>query len=833
MKVGAILKKKKFWFIGIPLLCLFLIVETRPIIAQKPPITGALAKTARDNAKALADGLASSRSFIDLVFTAQDVVAISAASSHLFDNTNVALGYTPSFMQMGSSTRINLGLGSVYLNTSCEVALSYPQSYLDHCRLGDLPIPGWMVKPFLNLGVWLVFDSQVSETFDSMLAGLRYENRNLLLSASKSADLRQRVSDSLSSAASVAKVALSNDIPPPEIIEVYLQTLYQSDFNGQSLLLPLKQLAQLASVRSLDNSATEENAAMIWALAIRFGSQRFARLAKVEGSRTDLGVHIRRREDLALHFLYSAILEQVGNENLSFNIGELKEVLDSGAGGSGFSFVDLVADKTGIAFAKRLTSSNANAIEAQQQLANASSERVFYPFSHDLPEGFTEAEFTRIFGSVNSQQYQALASAIDQRIDSIPLYGNAPSKTAPPFGDVRSISNGQWYKIDTHIHSTYSDGKEDIDEIARQAASYGCDAIAITDHGDRNLKGVLSDDFFNDVAMADGRYLNMTVIPGFEWNIPPFNGREHATVLFANESGSKNALAEFRRRFDHYNEKAAKHLSAEPALRWLNQYAAKSQTKPIVIYNHPSRKDSSVDENFFDLSNWIRASDLVIGLSGAPGHQAKRGQDNGSYEGHLRTEHGWDPVASAVDGIWDQLLSNGYRVLGARADSDFHNTRMDYWPCQFSSTHVYSRSNKTNDILTAMRAGNTWAQHGQFIQSLEFVLMNNNNSIKPGERVAVSGPASVTIAIDLQLNTTDWQGFSTSLDELNLVIIDTRGARTVSLLSQVRNSNGKLTLRMPIEIGPQLRAIRLQGRSIQQGLHHYQFMTNPIFFTEK
>ena len=54
------------------------------------------------------------------------------------------------------------------------------------------------------------------------------------------------------------------------------------------------------------------------------------------------------RGDLSLHFLYSVILEQVGKENIGLSIGELKELLDSNEGGSGFSFADLAADKAGI-----------------------------------------------------------------------------------------------------------------------------------------------------------------------------------------------------------------------------------------------------------------------------------------------------------------------------------------------------------------------------------------------------------------------------------------------------------------------------------------------------
>ena len=830
----GLMKKKRVWFIGIPLILLVLIVEVSPSIPQKPTINGQIARLASNSAETLARGLAADNAFINVSFAEEDVLAISTASSHLLDNTNVAIGYNPSFVQVLSSTRVNLGIGSLYLNAMCNVSIATQPSYVKSCSLGDLTLPGWAIKPFVNFAIWLVFDEQVNDAFDNMLAGIRYEDRKLVLNAQKSTDLRERVNTSLSSAAAVARVALSNERPPADTIQVYLNRLYQENYQQGSLLVPIQSLVQLASVRSAENDPKEENAAMIWALAIRFGSQRFARLANVENARTRMGLTIRKRPDLALHFLYSAILAQVGTDALSFNIGELKEVLDSGSGGSGFSFVDLTADKAGIAFAQQLTSSTASAIAAQQTLLMADSERVFFPFSHDLPEGLSERQFSRLFSSVDSQRYAAFEAQIDERIASMALFnGDDSIESAPPFPSVKRIESGSWYKIDTHIHSLYSDGRFSIDEIAQRAANYGCDLIAITDHGDKNLNRVLSEEFFLDVSLADGRYNNMSVIPGLEWNVPPFNGREHATVLFPTRQNSRKALQQFRNQFDHYNSFSAQHLNIQRALEWLDDYASEFEIKPVVIYNHPSRKDSDVDENLFDLSAWMQQSDLVIGMSGAPGHQAKREDNNGSYEQHIDTVHGWDPATTEVGGVWDDLLQKGFRALAARADSDFHNTNMDYWPCQFSSTHVFSRSNKANSILMAMRAGNTWAQHGDFIDKLEFTLDINGLQLHAGQDYRIRSTTLAKLDINIVLNAIDWQGFPTSLDELNLIIVHDNGTKQIPLWSKLNQSGNTLSVSLPIEITPEIRAIRLQGRSIQQGMHHYQMMTNPIFFTKR
>src|SRR5262245_19761065 len=60
------------------------------------------------------------------------------------------------------------------------------------------------------------------------------------------------------------------------------------------------------------------------------------------------------RHDLCQHFTVSAALTAVGGAKAAEAAGLLKELLDAEPGGSGFSFADLAADLSGIAFASRL-----------------------------------------------------------------------------------------------------------------------------------------------------------------------------------------------------------------------------------------------------------------------------------------------------------------------------------------------------------------------------------------------------------------------------------------------------------------------------------------------
>ena len=126
---------------------------------------------------------------------------------------------------------------------------------------------------------------------------------------------------------------------------------------------------------------------------------------------------IRGRLDVAQHFFASAALVAAASKEEALFWGNLKEMTDA-QGGSGFSFVDMAANRAGVRFAERVL----NGSLPIQGLANRFDARHFVPSMHDLPEKLQNKEFIERFGSPSDKRYEAVINEIDKRIAKLPPY---------------------------------------------------------------------------------------------------------------------------------------------------------------------------------------------------------------------------------------------------------------------------------------------------------------------------------------------------------------------------------------------------------------------------
>ena len=187
------------------------------------------------------------------------------------------------------------------------------------------------------------------------------------------------------------------------------------------------------------------------------------------------------------------------------------------------------------------------------------------------------------------------------------LTSGCRSKQGPPVDDsggsgphfVRQIpwvDKGQWIRIDTHIHTTFSDGASTPAEVVQKALQYGCRAIAITDRADRGLKAA-TPEYEAAITAERSAHPDLLILAGLEWNVPPWAGDEHASVLMPGGPGEWKTLADFKQQFDDYQREGRDHAIVEAALKWLAENGTVSGVPPVVVYNHPSLKDSTSMDN--------------------------------------------------------------------------------------------------------------------------------------------------------------------------------------------------------------------------------------------
>jgi hypothetical protein len=187
----------------------------------------------------------------------------------------------------------------------------------------------------------------------------------------------------------------------------------------------LRPLFELAYQRSTLENAIDENRVVISAINDYVNKKETKKLLSVPDSMPTMGqqysAFLYKRIDLAQHFIGSAALTASVNKQAAQIAGEEKELSDA-HGGSGFSFIDLAADKAGTRFGEMATSSPENARKMQKAMSEIKDYSDFMPDPRDLPEHMNEDDFKQRFESVNSPVYQDIVKQIDARISAAPIY---------------------------------------------------------------------------------------------------------------------------------------------------------------------------------------------------------------------------------------------------------------------------------------------------------------------------------------------------------------------------------------------------------------------------
>ncbi|WOJ95071.1 PHP domain-containing protein [Congregibacter variabilis] len=293
-------------------------------------------------------------------------------------------------------------------------------------------------------------------------------------------------------------------------------------------------------------------------------------------------------------------------------------------------------------------------------------------------------------------------------------------------------------QVDMHTHTRFSDGRWELSKLADSALLNGCHAIAITDHAEKGSDAA-TPTYLHAITEQRQRSRYPLIIAGLEWNIPPYRGREHVNILV--HPSLEPQLIAFSQHFRKTNDPG-------PALQWLSE--RNNESTILAFYNHPARRDERLEENEEDFLSWTPKGSVIVGFEGGPGHQKKASP--GDYKNVLATVDGWDPVVADVGGVWDSLLDAGRDPWGALANSDFHNDRGDYLPCEFSRTHVDTPEMSASGVLRGLKAGAFWGETGAFLQELRLRVGSPDLifDASPGESFALGDQRVITVEVMLK-----------------------------------------------------------------------------------
>ncbi|AMW14100.1 histidinol-phosphatase [Streptomyces qaidamensis] len=439
---------------------------------------------------------------------------------------------------------------------------------------------------------------------------------------------------------------------------------------------------------------------------------------------------------------------------------------------------------------------------------------------------------------------------------------------------------------DHHIHSVYShDAKYTFSQLAAQGAKYGLDWMVFTEHsnfGHADFGAALEHREILDARAENPRQL---IFQGLEWYIP---AAEHCTVFTAPGPHEVDVLTRFESAYDGkllaYDkggaadaDTARNEAHAVKAIKWLAEQRRSGYVDDVlVLANHPMRL--GIDSPH-EMRNWRDAAPgIVIGMEGAPGAQGAaipgwRGATSirGEYENKpsaqswpgypadaYLTYGGFDWATATVGGLWDSMLAEG-RLFSVTTNSDAHrivfdtwkngdwqpgqtfdstgrlpdpvNTDTpqpgsDFWPGQFSRTHVGVMRYGYRAVMAGMRAGRVWLDHGHLLDGLEVRLTRDCDR---GRGVTLGGRLRVRKGERLTLNVTvttasrpNPQGILPQLAHVDVIRGAVRGPVTdrdtwkapdtrVVRTQDVSGRKGTYTLRIPLTAGEESFYVRLRG----------------------
>lgn len=302
-----------------------------------------------------------------------------------------------------------------YFNVTAVLVEGAPIPQFEQVRVGRLEIPSGIANWLAKRALTRLLGADAIETAAGSIKQVRLKNAQLLIAYEWQSKQRDAPRPAV--------------IPPQEQERLYAyhQRLALITKSPKAAAVSLSELLvalfELAEVRSQSGGEAVENRAAILALAFYLDGEPLETVLPAAKQWPRLGkrtVTLNGRDDAAKHFIVSAALAAGAGGPFSKAVDVSKEIEDS-RGGSGFSFVDIAADRAGTRFGEQAVTAAA-AKKIRQKISAGITEKEIMPATQDLPESMPRAEFKRRYGSVDALELKKIMAEIERRVAALPLY---------------------------------------------------------------------------------------------------------------------------------------------------------------------------------------------------------------------------------------------------------------------------------------------------------------------------------------------------------------------------------------------------------------------------
>ena len=407
----------------------FVVFDTRAIVTPQSELSSQEALLVTHLVKRISKKLASNPSYVDLSIREQELNSLFLLAHNAESRIAATHKIENSQAHFQLSLQLNILSKDYYLNVSSTLLPDEKKIKWEKIRVGALRLPKALGYYFMRFGLSRLTGNDYAKQIIAGVSDINVSQSRISFRFTPSFSFHQGVSQITQRLAQLNGKQLTFNEPR---ITHYLSFLNQhpSKNNTFALATLLDDLiTEVATQVMINNrSAQEENISALISLAVYSEPQVFTHLFN-HSLTQDLPKYppiqlvLAERHDLARHFVISAALKLLTDKGISNGVGQLKEILDSGSGGSGFSFVDISADRAGIFFASLATESTQSAEKVfTYVLQKELSDDDFFPINPKFDEGLSETDFKRKYKSTQSAAYQKLVHEIDHAIKQSHLY---------------------------------------------------------------------------------------------------------------------------------------------------------------------------------------------------------------------------------------------------------------------------------------------------------------------------------------------------------------------------------------------------------------------------